>query len=102
MANNTILTMDRSDKTYPGEIQAVKDLSFKLTSGSICALLHDPELIILDEPTAGLDPAARVGIWDIITGLNRKGKTAVQSGTRGSSRLVIHMINIYQIIKVVR
>ncbi len=38
-------------------------------------LSHDPELIFLDEPTTGLDPAARRKIWEIILDLKRQGKT---------------------------
>ncbi|HKX08913.1 MAG TPA: ATP-binding cassette domain-containing protein [Stellaceae bacterium] len=39
------------------------------------ALIADPELIILDEPTTGLDPQARVLIWRRLTDLKREGKT---------------------------
>jgi ABC-2 type transport system ATP-binding protein len=40
-----------------------------------CALAGDPDLIILDEPTTGLDPEARHRLWDRIEGLARKGRT---------------------------
>ena len=36
------------------------------------ALLHDPEILILDEPTTGLDPQTRRMIWDVIAGLRRE------------------------------
>ena len=39
------------------------------------ALIADPELIVLDEPTTGLDPQARVLIWRRLTDLKREGKT---------------------------
>jgi ABC-2 type transport system ATP-binding protein len=39
------------------------------------ALIGDPELIFLDEPTTGFDPAARRAAWEVIDGLRRLGKT---------------------------
>jgi len=39
------------------------------------ALLHDPSLVFLDEPTAGVDPASRREFWRMIRGLAREGKT---------------------------
>jgi ABC-2 type transport system ATP-binding protein len=39
------------------------------------ALIGDPELIFLDEPTTGFDPAARRATWDVIAGLQALGKT---------------------------
>lgn len=39
-----------------------------------CALLHDPPLLILDEPTVGLDLEVRQQIWSLITGLMRAGR----------------------------
>ena len=39
------------------------------------ALIGDPELIFLDEPTTGFDPAARKSAWDVIAGLRDLGKT---------------------------
>lgn len=41
------------------------------------ALVNDPHLLILDEPTAGLDPQARRALWDIIAGLKGEGKTVL-------------------------
>jgi len=41
------------------------------------ALVNDPELVFLDEPTTGLDPAARRALWDIVRDLRDKGKTVL-------------------------
>jgi ABC-2 type transport system ATP-binding protein len=40
-----------------------------------CALLHEPELLILDEPTAGVDPPLRRRFWEYFRELNKKGIT---------------------------
>ncbi|HUL62461.1 MAG TPA: ATP-binding cassette domain-containing protein [Methanocella sp.] len=45
--------------------------------GFAIALVNDPEIVFLDEPTAGLDPRARRDVWDIVRSLKAKGKTVV-------------------------
>jgi ABC-2 type transport system ATP-binding protein len=42
-----------------------------------CALVGDPELLFLDEPTTGLDPQSRRQVWDIVDGLKKRGRTVV-------------------------
>jgi len=42
-----------------------------------CALLHQPELLILDEPTAGVDPVSRRIFWEVIRGLANQGMTVL-------------------------
>ena len=41
------------------------------------AVWGTPELIFLDEPTTGLDPSARDGLWDVVAGLREKGTTII-------------------------
>ena len=58
---------DRTAKTYSGGMRRRLDL------GS--ALIGRPSLLFLDEPTTGLDPRSRLGMWDVIRGLVREGTT---------------------------
>ncbi len=64
------------------DLEDKKNVLFKNLSGGLkqrlgiaVALVNDPELIFLDEPSAGLDPKARHGVWHLIDGLHKKGKT---------------------------
>jgi ABC-2 type transport system ATP-binding protein len=43
--------------------------------GIAAALVNDPEVVFLDEPTTGLDPHARHQVWDVLKGLKSRGKT---------------------------
>jgi ABC-2 type transport system ATP-binding protein len=42
-----------------------------------CALVHDPELVFMDEPTGALDPQARRNLWDLLRRINADGRTVV-------------------------
>jgi ABC-2 type transport system ATP-binding protein len=43
------------------------------------ALIHEPRVLFLDEPTVGLDPQARLALWEILRGLHREGRTIVMT-----------------------
>ena len=59
----------------------VEDLSFgnRKKVGIVCALQHDPELLVLDEPTGGLDPLMQHEFFSILQERNRKGTTVFLS-----------------------
>jgi ABC-2 type transport system ATP-binding protein len=61
------------DKTH----EQYKNLSggLKQRLGIAIALVNDPEILFLDEPTTGLDPRARREVWNLLLGLKEKGKT---------------------------
>jgi ABC-2 type transport system ATP-binding protein len=42
-----------------------------------CALVHEPKVLFLDEPTTGLDPQAKRNIWELVKNLNARGMTIV-------------------------
>jgi ABC-2 type transport system ATP-binding protein len=58
---------DRVIKGYSGGMQRRLDLA--------AALVHEPEVLFLDEPTTGLDPASRLTIWEELGRINRRGTT---------------------------
>jgi len=58
---------DRRVGTYSGGMRRRLDLA--------SALVHGPRVLFLDEPTTGLDPVSRRGIWDEVAALNREGNT---------------------------
>jgi ABC-2 type transport system ATP-binding protein len=58
---------DRRVGTYSGGMRRRLDLG--------TALVHDPKVLFLDEPTTGLDPVSRIAIWDEVRRLNDEGTT---------------------------
>ena len=45
---------------------------------TVCAaLVNDPQIVFLDEPTTGLDPQARRNVWDLISEIHREGRTVI-------------------------
>ena len=59
--------IDRMVRTYSGGMRRRLDLA--------ASLMHRPELLVLDEPTTGLDPASRQQLWAILTELKAAGTT---------------------------
>jgi ABC-2 type transport system ATP-binding protein len=58
---------ERRTKTYSGGMKRRLDLA--------SALVHEPEVLFLDEPTTGLDPASRITVWDEVRRINGRGTT---------------------------
>jgi len=76
LPTNTLIEMTGLQER---ETARTKDLSGgqKQRLSVALALVNDPDLIFLDEPTTGLDPQARRNLWDVIEGLQAKGKTVL-------------------------
>ena len=62
---------DRTVKTYSGGMRRRLDLA--------AALMAEPPVVFLDEPTTGLDPKGRLSMWDLIAGLAKGGTTVLMT-----------------------
>ena len=74
-ADEMLETVGLSDKADTQAEKLSGDQKQRLSIA--CALVHDPELVFLDEPTAGLDPQARRNLWDLLRQINDSGRTVV-------------------------
>ena len=66
--------LTRATGLYPFLSRPAGKLSggMKQKLGLCCALIHDPDLLLLDEPTTGVDPLARAQFWDLIARIRRQ------------------------------
>jgi ribosome-dependent ATPase len=66
--------LTRSTGLYPFLARPVGQLSggMKQKLGLCCALMHDPDLLLLDEPTTGVDPLSRVQFWELVARIRRR------------------------------
>jgi len=69
----TMVQLDEKRKSRVGGLSGGQ----KQRLAMACALVGDPELLFLDEPTTGLDPQARRNLWDVVSQLRVAGRTII-------------------------
>lgn len=69
----SLVGLTEKKKSYVTQLSGGQKQRFSI----IAALVNNPEIIFLDEPTTGLDPQARRNLWDVIRGIRSQGKTVV-------------------------
>ena len=69
----TMVQLDEKRKSRVGGLSGGQ----KQRLAMACALIGDPELLFLDEPTTGLDPQARRNLWDLVSQLRVAGRTII-------------------------
>jgi ABC-2 type transport system ATP-binding protein len=69
----TMVQLDEKRKSRVGGLSGGQ----KQRLAMACALVGDPELLFLDEPTTGLDPQARRNLWDLISQMRAAGRTII-------------------------
>lgn len=73
--NELMALMDLSDHLNVKTVKFSGGMKRRLSL--VIALLHDPDMLILDEPTVGIDPVLRRSIWNFFYELNRGGTTII-------------------------
>ncbi|MDR0632536.1 MAG: ABC transporter ATP-binding protein [Holosporales bacterium] len=66
-----LIKIDRGESDLVAELPS----GIKQQVALVAALIHNPKLVVLDEPTAGVSPASRAHFWDLIKRLTQIGKT---------------------------
>ncbi|HEC28314.1 MAG TPA: ABC transporter ATP-binding protein [Gammaproteobacteria bacterium] len=68
--------LDRYDlAAFKNQLAGLLSGGYQRRLGLVCALAHDPKVLFLDEPTAGIDPVTRKLLWDDFYRLSAEGKT---------------------------
>jgi ABC-2 type transport system ATP-binding protein len=65
--------LDDKAKALPDDLSGGQKQRFSIA----CALVNNPKVLFLDEPTTGLDPQAKRNLWDLVIDLNNEGMTIV-------------------------
>ncbi|MEM0000101.1 MAG: ABC transporter ATP-binding protein [Desulfurococcaceae archaeon] len=84
LTTNEIISRTRN----MAELLGLRDADLRMKAGKysggmkkklalVVSLLHDPEVLILDEPTTGLDPGVRRNVWDLVLKLREEGRTVI-------------------------
>lgn len=69
----TLMDLKQAEDSLAGNLSGGMERRLDIA----CALIHDPEVLILDEPTSDLDPILRDHIWSLVRKINKKGTTIV-------------------------
>jgi ABC-2 type transport system ATP-binding protein len=69
----SLMDLKNAEKRLAGELSGGMERRLDIA----CALIHDPEVLILDEPTSDLDPILRDHIWSLVQKINKKGTTII-------------------------
>lgn len=64
---------------FTGRLAGNLSGGMKQKLGLACVLVHEPQVLILDEPTNGVDPVSRHEFWEILTSMQREGMTILVS-----------------------